>query len=437
MNKLYVKGREEFRNSFLLLHYSDQAQIFSTMDKEARARVYTYLSATEFARIFGLLDTDNQKAIFLELNGDYATSMLNEMFTDDIVNFFTQISSIRANEILEEMDEAKRKKVQTLLAYEHETAGAVMTHELISISATQTVTDVLKILPNEAMTAEIIYYLYVSDANGILNGVVSLRDLIIANPDSLIGNIMRTNLVYVSEDTDQEEVAHIIKTYDLLAIPVISKEGYLLGIVTVDDVLDILERETTEDFGEISATKGATDINLTAFTAAKKRSPWIIVLMFFGLITGGVIGRFEDALESVVLLAAFIPMIMDSGGNVGTQSLAVSVRGLALGTIEKNGFWRMVKKEFATGAMVGFICMLLITVLIMLFYKNAMLGVVVGVSIFFTLSISAVIGAVIPLIINKLKFDPAIASGPFITTLNDIIGLLIYFTTANYLIPFL
>lgn len=201
--------------------------------------------------------------------------------------------------------------------------------------------------------------------------------------------------------------------------------------------MDILEEETTEDFGEISATKGATDINLSAFQAARKRSPWIIILMFFGLITGGVIGQFEDVLESVVLLAAFIPMIMDSGGNVGTQSLGVSVRGLALGTIEKNSFWRMIRREFMTGAMIGIICMVLITVLVTLFYGHWMLGVIVGVSILFTLSFSAVVGAIIPMLIDRLNFDPAIASGPFITTLNDITGLLIYFTIASYLMDFL
>src|SRR5690625_3070034 len=159
---------------------------------------------------------------------------------------------------------------------------------------------------------------------------------------------------------DQEEVGNLSKKYDFIAAPVVSEDNCLLGIVTVVDVLDLLDADTADVLGEISATKGATDINLSAFTAASKRSPWIIALMFFGLITGGVIGQFEETLESVVLLAAFIPMIMDSGGNVGTQSLAVSVRGLALGTIEKNSFWRMVRREFTTGAMIGLICMTLI-----------------------------------------------------------------------------
>lgn len=437
LNELHMEKIIEFRDTFLVLHPSDQADIFSTLDKVARNRVYTYLSAEEFAEIFGILNIRDQKLFFLELNKEYASTMLNNMFTDDIVNFLTEINTSRANEILQGMDEKKVVKVQSVLAYADETAGSIMTKEFINVSSTQTVADVLNKLRDEAPDAELIYYLYVVDTDGTLVGVISLRDLIIAQQDAVIENVMSTRPVSVSEDMDQEEVGKLIKKYDFLAVPVISLEGLLLGIITVDDAMDILEKETTEDFGEISATKGATDVNMTAFSAAKKRSPWIISLMFFGMITGGVIGQFEDTLESVVLLAAFIPMIMDSGGNVGTQSLAVSVRGLALGTIEKNSFWRTVRREFATGAMIGFLCMLLIAVLVLLFYGNGMLGIIVGISILFTLSASAVIGAVVPLFINKLKFDPAIASGPFITTLNDIIGLLIYFSIATYLMDFL
>lgn len=437
LTELYAEKTEKFRDLFLPLHPWDQAEIFLTMDKNARDRVYTYLSAEEFAKIFGNLESREQKLFFLELPEKYASTMLNSMFTDDVVNFLTEINTSRAEEILQTMDAKKVKKIQAILSYEDETAGAIMTKELVNISSTETVGDVLERLRSEAPDAEIIYYLYVLDSSGILVGVVSLRDLIIATPNKIIEEVMNTRAVSVLEDMDQEDVGRVIKEYDLLAVPVISKEGHLLGIVTVDDVMDILEEEATEDFGEISATKGATDVNLSAFTAAKKRSPWIIALMFFGLLTAGVIGRFEDTLEAVVLLAAFIPMIMDSGGNVGTQSLAVSVRGLALGTIERSGFWRMVRREFATGAMIGAICMVLITLLIMVIHQNWMLGLIVGISIMLTLSISAVIGAVFPLLINKLKFDPAIASGPFITTINDITGLLIYFSIATYLMDFL
>lgn len=437
LNALHEGKKETFRETFLELHPSDQADIFITLDKDARSRGYTFLEPKEFADIFGNFEVQNQKLVFLELDEHYASDMFNNLFTDDAVNFLTEINSNRAEEVLTGMDEKKASEVRTILTYAHETAGSIMTKELISITSTETVADVLDMLREVAPDAEIIYYLYVVNAEEELVGVVSLRDLIIASPDTRIEDIMITRIVSVAEDIDQEDVGMIIKKYDLLAVPVISGENRLEGIVTVDDVMDILEEETTEDFGEISATKGATDINLSPFKAARKRAPWIIALMFFGLITGGVIGRFEDTLESVVLLAAFIPMIMDSGGNVGTQSLAVAVRGLALGTIKGNSIWRMVRRELTTGAMIGLICMVLIASLITIFYGNITLGLVVGVSILCTLSVSAVVGAVLPLLINKLNFDPAIASGPFITTVNDIVGLLIYFSIATYLMDFL
>src|SRR5699024_581398 len=253
-------------------------------------------------------------------------------------------------------DKEKARKARGILSHEHETAGSIMTKELISISSTETVGTVLEELREEAPDAEIIYYLYVVDVDNVLVGVVSLRDLIISDPSTIIEDNMSTNPGSVAVDMDQEDVGNLNKKYDFLAAPVVSKENHLLGIVTVDDVIDILEDEATEDFGEISAAKGATDVNISAVAAARKRSPWIVTLMFFGLITAGVIGQFEDTLEQVVLLAAFVPMIMDSAGNVGTQSLTVAVRGLALGTIEKDNFWKMIRREFNTGVMIGLIC---------------------------------------------------------------------------------
>src|SRR5699024_4207015 len=367
----------------------------------------------------------------------YSSSMFNNLFTDDVVQFLSDINDYRAEEILEKMDEDKAEKIKAILSYTHETAGAIMTKEFISITTTSFVGEVLERLRGEAPDAEIIYYLYVVDEQQELVGVVSLRDLIIADPKTYISEIMGTRVVSVHDDLDQEEVGLTIQKYDLLAVPVISKHNRLLGIVTVDDVMDILEEETTEDFGEISATKGATDINISSFEAAKRRSPWIVLLMVLGMITGSVIDQFEDTLDSVFALDFCIPMIMDSGGNVGTQSLAVSVRGLALGTVEKHNFWKMIRKEFNTGALIGLFSIIIILAIVFIFFGNPALGLVVGVSILCTLTFSAVIGAVIPLIIDKLNFDPAIASGPFVTTFNDVVGLMIYFSIATYLMHLL
>lgn len=428
---------ELFRKIYLDLHPSDQADIFSMLSNEKRQQVYEYLSPAEFSITFENLILSNQLKFYPELHQVYFYDMLNNMFTDNVVNFLSGIDDKDVEEALNNLSSEKANKIRVLLSYQEETAGAVMTKEFISISSTATAENVIEQLRGEAPNAEIIYYNYVIDNEGVLVGVVSLRDLIIAPPTEIVENIMSTRVVSVPDNMDQEEVAKMIKKYDLLAVPVISKESRLLGIVTVDDIMDIVEVETTEDFGEISATKGAIDINVSPFVAARKRSPWIIALMFFGLVTGSVIGWFEDTLESVVLLAVFIPLIMDSAGNVGTQSLGVAVRGIALGTIEKGHFWKMIRREFSTGAMIGVVCMLTISLIIMLFYGSWILGLVVGFSIFFTLSASAVIGSTVPLIIDKLNFDPAIASGPFITTVNDIIGLLIYFSIATALMDVL
>src|SRR5690625_3711293 len=302
------------------------------------------------------------------------------MFTDDVGYFLKGIDVRKQDEILSQMDEEQAKKIRTLLAYEPETAGSIMTKEFVSIKATDQAEYVIEQLREEAPSAEIIYYNYVVNEVGELVGVVSLRDLITAKLDDVIEDVMLKNVISVDEQMDQEEVALTIQKYDLLAVPVISKDERLLGIVTVDDVIDILEDETTEDFGEISAAKGATDVNLSAFTAAKMRLPWIVALMFLGLITAGVFGSFEETLEKVVILAAFVPMIMDSAGNVGTQSLTVAVRGLALGTVEKDNFWRMIRREFSTGVIIGLASMLAITLIIPIFYQgNWMIALVVGV----------------------------------------------------------
>ncbi|HLR15997.1 MAG TPA: magnesium transporter [Bacillota bacterium] len=430
-------NKELFLENFLKLHPSDQQDVFIHLSNPLRKKVYAFVSPKQFTEVFEGLSIEQQKLFFAEVKENYSSAMFNHLFTDDVVQFLVEIDAEKADHILDKMNEEKANKVRVLLSYQEETAGAIMTKEFISIASTDTAEKVIEYLRTVAPNAEIIYYNYVIDKDGVLVGVVSLRDLITARPDEMIENIMNSHAVSVDEDLDQEEVAKVIQKYDLLAVPVVSKDHRLLGIVTVDDIMDVMEDETTEDFGEISAAKGATDIGLSAFSAAKKRAPWIVLLMVLGLITGGVIQQFEDTLESVVLLAFFIPMIMDSGGNVGTQSLAISVRGLALGTIQKDGFLRLIRRELTTGALIGFACMLLISTIVFFIYGNGMLGIVVGVSILCTLSISAVIGALIPIIIDKLNIDPAVASGPFITTLNDIAGLMIYFTIATKLIEYI
>ncbi|MCK0471032.1 magnesium transporter [Halalkalibacter sp. APA_J-10(15)] len=437
LDTLEAGDHKQFLETFLELHPTDQVDFFIKLEDARRKRVYDYLTAEDFSHIFEGLEIDDQKRIYQELDEQYSSEMFNNMFADDVADFLEVMTGGKAEDILQRMDQEEAQEVKELLAYAPETAGAVMTKEFVSITSTEVVSNVIDTLRKDAPDAETIYYLYVVDDVKKLVGVISLRDLITAQPTETIENVMGTRVVSVDDDMDQEDVAQLIKKYDFLAVPVVSKQNHLVGIITVDDVIDILEEEATEDFGEISAAKGATDVNVSSLKAARRRSPWIIMLMFFGLITAGVIGQFEETLEEIVLLAVFIPLIMDSAGNTGTQSLAVAVRGLALGTIKKGSIGKMVRREFGTGIMLGLICMAVLAITVTIMYQHWVLALIVGFSIFCTLSIATVIGATVPLIINKLKLDPAIASGPFITTVNDILGLLIYFSIATALLDFL
>lgn len=436
---LKEQAKEQFRTDFLELHPTDQMEIFDSLDKVDRKLVYEYLQPAEFAEIFQEMDINEQKVIAMELDDEYLAEMFNNMYADDIADFLAEIKEAKAKAILGAMDKEDADDVKELLSYPPETAGAIMTKEFIAIRKDNKVADVIVQLRQDGPDAETIYYLYVVDAKDKLVGVVSLRDLIVSPDETRIEEIMSTRVVSVEAHLDQEEVAKLIKKYDFLAAPVVTSTGELIGIVTIDDVMDVVEEETEEDFGEISAVRGSIDTNISAFQAGRKRAPWIVVLMFLGLVTAGVIGEFEETLEAYILLAAFIPLIMDSAGNTGTQALAVVVRGLAVGTIDRSSIGKMLKREFGTGVFLGLIAATTLMIIVPLLYPEGgfILAGIVGVSLFLTLCFSTMVGATVPLIINKLKIDPAVASGPFITTINDIMGLIIFFSIATALLDYL
>ncbi|UTR13334.1 magnesium transporter [Salipaludibacillus sp. LMS25] len=437
LRAINAENIQQFRQLFFELHPQDQLDVYLTMSHSQRRKLYEYLSPEEFAEIFEELQIADQKKYLQELDDTYAQEMISHMSADNVADFLGEIHETKASAIIEGLEEKDAQDIKELLAYEEETAGAIMTKEFISLRASSTIKEVIELLRQEGPDAETIYYLYVINEKFELVGVVSLRDLITSDPNNLVKTVMSSRVVSVPTSEDQENVANLFKKYDFLAVPVTTEANKLVGIITVDDILDVMEEEATEDFGEFAASRGATDLTLSAFSAAKKRAPWIILLMFFGMITAGVIGQFEETLESVVLLAGFIPLIMDSAGNTGTQSLAVAVRSLALGQLEKKSLSKMVMREFSTGLMLGLMCAITLMIIIPFLHGSVWLAFIVGVSIFLSLSIATVIGTLVPLAINKMKLDPAIASGPFITTVNDIIGLLIYFSIATSLIAYL
>ncbi|EPE60816.1 magnesium transporter [Exiguobacterium sp. S17] len=398
--------------------------------------VYSALSPEEYTDLFEKLELDEQQQFIQEMSRPYAVSVLNDMFSDNAADLMNELPDDFMNELFEQMDETEATEVKDLMRYPDDTAGAIMTTEFIVLQADKTIGATLEELRDLGPEAETIYYLYVIDVDRRLVGVVSLRDLIVSPLDHLIADIMGRRVVSAHVMADQEDLARTVQKYDLLALPVIDSDDHLLGIITVDDVMDVIERETTEDFEELSATKGSSDINMGPVEAAKKRAPWIISLMFLGMITASTIGGFEDTLETIVLLAVFMPLVMGSAGNAATQSLVVAVRSIALGTINRKNVAKMIRREFGTGVLLGLACMVVIFGVITVLYDSALIGMIVGLSIFASLSVATIVGTLVPLLINRLKLDPAVASGPFITTVVDNLGLIIYFTVATSLLRF-
>lgn len=432
--------RELFRELFLVLHERDQQELFHLLYPENKRKIADLLAPEEFAEMFEWMDVEDQEDAVIYLPSNYIVSVFNYLPTDALASFVFTNQNADVEEYLSLMDQEEYKRLQEILSYEQETAGSIMTKEYFYVREDQTPEAVIENIRSFGERAETIYYLYVVDQLHRLVGVLSLRDLLLARAGEPISNVMSTQPISVFVSEDQEHVANVIQDYDLIALPVITNDRRLVGIVTVDDIMDILEQETTEDFIEfagISTSKSDTPEEESAFTAAKKRSPWIIILLFLSMITGGLINFFEGTLSSVVSLAAFIPLIMGAAGNVGTQSLAVAVRNMNIDEDESVDLGSVLKVEAKTGALIGGAAGIIILFLVGILYRNFMLAFVVGVSIFLSITVAAVIGTLIPDVIKKMNFDPAVASGPFITTINDTLGLLIYFMIATALLQFI
>ncbi|MDG5785914.1 magnesium transporter [Evansella sp. AB-P1] len=429
------KEKEQFRSEYLNLHPTDQIEIFKQISKDRRNSLYDMLSPEEFAEIFQGLELYNQKTVFTELEDDFALCMLEDLPADEITDFLGSIPASVATYLLGKMKKSEADNIKLLLSYNEDTAGSLMTTEFISLSVNETVSQVMERLRREGLEAETIYYLYVLCEVDKLIGVVSLRELITAEPHVTMKEIMKGKVISVSPLADQKDVSALIKDYDLLALPVVTSEEKMIGIVTVDDVIDVIDEENTEDIGEFAAVKGALDFDVSAYHATKKRLPWLVLLMFIGMLTAGLIGSFEGTLAEITLLALFIPLIADMAGNTGTQSLAVVVRGLALEIFDRKTVLKLLKREGLTGLYMGIVCGVIVSIIaVMIPQGNIILGLIVGVSLFMTIVVSTLTGTIIPLLINKLKIDPAVASGPFITTVNDVIALFIYFMIATSLL---
>lgn len=428
---------ETFRLKFNDIHPYDQATFFVNQNHDERMTIYSFLSPEEVADLMEHIELENVEPFITEMDPRFASMVLGELPTDDAVDILNEMEKEKVASFLTIMDEEEADEIKALLHYEEKTAGSIMTTEFVAINKSLTVRETMKQLKVEAPDAETIYYLYVIDEEKHLAGVISLRDLIISDEDAIVGERMNENVVSVSVGMDQEDVAQMIMDYDFLAVPVIDFQNHLLGIITVDDILDVVDEEASEDYSKLAAVSDVHRIEDSPFAAAKKRLPWLITLLFLGLFTASLIGQFEDTLEQVAILAIFMPLIAGMAGNTGTQSLAVAVRGLATGEFANRGKLKLMVKETSTGLIIGSVCGITIMVVIYLWKGELFLGFLVGISLLATLTIATLSGAIIPLIMDKFKIDPAVASGPFITTINDLISISIYFGIATAFLSYL
>ena len=309
-------------------------------------------------------------------------------------------------------------------------------NEFVALPESFTAEQSIKLIREMSLEAEMIYYVYVLDKRKRLIGVLSLRDLIVADPEKNITEIMEENVISVTDKEDQEIVAKVISDYDLLAIPVVDKQGKMVGIITVDDIIDVLEEEVTEDIHKMVGSNEFYEdrlIKATSLQRAKARLPWLLVCVAGQIISGKVIEINTTILQLVIALAFFIPIIMDMGGNIGSQSSTITVRGLATGQLSTDELWRNVWAETRTGFFIGLLTSIIIFSFTYIWQRNYILSITIGLSAFITAILAATTGTLLPIIFTRLKIDPAIAAGPFITTINDVINLTIYFAIATLL----
>ncbi|GGB54878.1 magnesium transporter MgtE [Lentibacillus populi] len=426
-----------FRQYFLDIHPYDRATFFKEQPEESRMKIYTFLSPEETADLMEHIELDDTGEYFSEMDPRFASAVLSEMAIDDAVDILNEMEKDKVASFLTIMNKDAAEEIKQLLHYEEKTAGSIMTTEFVALNKRSTVAETMKQLKQEAPDAETIYYLYVVDEDKRLVGVLSLRDLIIADEDTLVRDIMNEKVVYVSVGRDQEEIAQMMKDYDFLAVPVVDFQKHLLGIITVDDILDVMDEEASDDYSKFAAISDVDSPESNPFKAAKKRLPWLIILLFLGMFTASLISMFEETISKVALLAAFIPVIAGTAGNSGTQALAVAVRGLATSEYGQGGKTRLMLKEAGTGLITGTACGIVIALVIFLWKGQLFLGLLVGMTLLVALTVATLAGSVVPLIMDRMKIDPAVASGPFITTINDIISIMIYFGMATAFMQFL
>jgi len=433
--KFLLKNKDYTRLKTELLqeHQADIAEFINELDAKTSLMVFRLLPKDVAANVFAYLAPESRSQILLQSEETELHEILDELFFDDKIDFLEEMPANVVKRILRNSSEAERKLINLFLNYPENTAGSLMTIELVDLKKEMTVSEALEKIRRVAPNRETIYTCYVTDATRYLEGILSLRDLVIASPEQKLETIMRKKIISVSTLDDKEYVADLIKKYDLIAIPVTDTENRLVGIITVDDIVDVIEDESTEDIHKM-ASIGEIDVDLqeaSPMFLTKKRLPWLLILVFVNIFSGLGIALFEETLQTVIALVFFLPLLIDSAGNAGSQSATLIVRALALGEIKIDDWLELLKKELVVSLALGL--SMAAAVSAVGFVRGGLdLAIVTSLSMAAVVLVGSTIGLCLPFLLSKFQLDPATASGPLVTSIADIAGVIIYFSIASW-----
>jgi len=431
---LLENGNLEGAKSLLIPVQSvDIAEAIEGLPESIQLIAFRLLSKAEAIEVYEYLNSDVQQALIQEFKRQEVLDIVDQMSPDDRAKMFDELPAKVVRRLLSQLSPKERQATAILLGYGEDTAGRIMTPEYISLKENLTVSQTLERIRSLANASEVVYYLYVTDTSRQLTGIVSLRDLVLAAPDTTLAEIMTRDVVFVHTDTDQEEVARTIQRYDILALPVVDSEQRLVGVVTVDDVIDIIEQEATEDIYALGGVQSDGDnyFQTNLITVARRRVVWLFILLLTNTVTGAIIRSQEALLQEVVILAAFIPLLTGTGGNVGAQSSTVVIRGLNTEEIQDMGAGKVIFREATAGILLGLILGSMATVWAYFLQGNLAVAMSVGISLVAIALLASVAGSALPFLFRSFGLDPALMSAPFITTAVDVLGVLIYFNIAR------
>ena len=440
MNKdIFVKLLQQrqykaVRSILDVMNEVDIASLLSELDDKELALAFRLIPKDKAAEVFANMESSMQTYLVEMFSEKELKELLDDLYMDDTVDLLEELPANLVNRILDTVSTSDRALINQLLNYPEDSAGSIMTTEYVDIRENMTVAQSMAHIKETGIHKETIYTCYVTERRR-LTGIVSAKDLMTTDDDVLIRDLMETEIISVNTHTDKEEVAKLFTKYDFLAIPVLDTDGLMVGIVTFDDAMDVMVEEATEDITKMAAINPSekTYFETSVFAHAKNRIPWLLILMFTSIITGTIITKYENAFAAIPLLVSFIPMLMDTGGNCGSQSSTLIIRGLALSQIRFKDIFRVIFKEFRISLIVGAVLALTNGVRIMIQYNDAGLALVIALSLIGTVVISKMVGCMLPLLASKIHLDPAIMASPLITTLVDIFSILIYFNVATML----